>query len=242
MKPILAALMLQVLHRLKEMKFCFRAILPVMIFAGMIMVPQATARPITKTSYTYYSITGKTAATLYRQMVARGPHVSGSRAFAATRAVQKYQREFKRVKNGCRVKRFKLSIDFRISLPRLANRRGVSKTTLQRWRQFSGFVKRHELKHRAIWLSCGRAIEQRIASVRATSCALAEEKVAAIIRQEQRSCDRKHDRFESADQRRLARHPLVVAAFSVKKRQRSTKSRTTRARSTFGLRSRFDER
>lgn len=219
----------------EEMKFCFHAVFPVVLAAGFLAVHPAQARPVTKTRYTYYPISGKTAASLYRQMVTRGPHVSGSRAFAATRALQNYQRSYVDQRGRCRVKNFKMKISFTISLPRLSTRSGMSARTLKTWRRFSVFVKRHELKHRSIWLACARSIERRVRSVRATSCPLAEEKVTAIIRQEQRRCDRDHDLFDAADQRRLARHPLVIAARAVKRRERKRGRVTTWRRTTLGL-------
>jgi predicted secreted Zn-dependent protease len=199
-----------------------------LLFAGVFMIGtsegvfETQARTTSKTVTTYYSVSGKSAAGLYRQMISRGPHVSGSRAFAATSARQSYRGDFSRRKGRCRIRKFRILMRFKISLPRLTSKRGLSRATWRQWMQFSKFVKRHENRHRTIWLGCARRADRAVAKISAASCSAAEKRVEKIFRVIARRCDKLHDAFDKSEQRRIARIPLVVAA---KRPQRPARKR-----------------
>ncbi len=196
----------------------------------------ANAKPKTTTKYTYYSISGKSARNLYQQMVSRGPHVSGDRALAAT-SVTTQQTGDLGGKSICRVRNYKISMDFTIRLPKVRSEKSLPPRLRKRWRAFYKFVRSHEQQHRAIWIGCARQIERNARKLRAKSCGKVDRLANAVFKKGMKACGRKHDVFDAAEQKRLARHPLVVAAKRVprksrtasKKRRQRTSNTTTKA-------------
>ena len=93
-------------------------------------------------------------------MVRRGPHVSGDRALAATTMTANQSGELVGSKS-CRVKNYKFNMEFTIKLPKVRNEKSLSKDVRRRWRAFYKFVRKHEQRHRAIWIGCGKDIERQ---------------------------------------------------------------------------------
>ena len=208
----------------------FGAFLAVFLSAAITVPPPASAKPRTKTKYTYYTISGKSARNLYQQMVSRGPHVSGDRALAAT-SVKTQQTGELSGKSTCRVRNYKLSMDFTIRLPKVRNEKSLTPRLRKRWKAFYQFVRRHEQRHRSIWIGCAKRIEREVRKVRSKSCRKVDQKANEIFKKLSAACDKQHNRFDAAEQKRLARHPLVVAAQRVPrtkkvKRRKSTQSST----------------
>ena len=194
----------------------------------------AVAKPKVTTKYTYYTVKGKSARTLYQQMVRRGPHVSGERALASTTMRPRQSGEVVG-RSTCRVRNYRLNLDFTIRLPKVGSEASLSPRLRKSWRAFSSFVKRHEQRHRAIWIGCGTRIETKIRKLRTKHCSKFDRLVDRIIETELTRCKKKHDAFDAAEQRRLARHPLVRAAkrtprktrtASAKRKKRAEKTRT----------------
>lgn len=168
----------------------------------------ASAKPIYTTKYTYYAIGGDTAAEIYNAMIRRGPHVNGARAYASTSATSSQEG---RLAQGqmCSVQDYRLKIDFVIRLPRIKNEKVLTGATRARWQQFSQFLKKHEETHRSIWLDCARDLEVQVKSISVADCGAADTKAAKLWEQMRKSCTRKHDAFDAAEQKRLVRHPFV---------------------------------
>ena len=114
---------------------------------SMILPDTLDAKPKSKTKYTYYTISGKSARNLYQQMVSRGPHVSGDRALAAT-SVTTQQTGDLGGKSSCRVRNYKLSMDFTIRLPKERNEKSLPPRLRRTWKAFYKFVRRHEQRLR----------------------------------------------------------------------------------------------
>lgn len=169
---------------------------------------EAVARPVSTTKYSFYTISGRSAVDLYNAMIRRGPHVNGSKAYAATSAASSQQGLLEPGKS-CRIKNYKFKIDFTIKLPKFANEKALPAETRERWRQFSAFLRQHEETHRSIWLKCGEELEAKIASIRGKTCDQADKTAAAMWDQMRNSCGRKHAAFDAAEQKRLIKHPFV---------------------------------
>lgn len=197
---------------------------------------EAEARPKVTSKYTYYSISGTSARNLYQQMISRGPHVSGDRALAATSAETRQSGDFVAGKS-CRVRNYRISLNFTVKLPKVANERKLTPKLRRNWKKFSAFVKRHEERHKQIWIGCARDVERKVKALRTANCREADRKANRIFRAAAAACEKKHDAFDRSEQKRLARHPLVVAAKRVPRRKkRSAKAlRNTAAGRTVGL-------
>ena len=200
--------------------------------AGMALQPvwmsDVNAKPKVSTKYTYYKVDGSSARHLYQQMISRGPHVSGERALAATSAETRQRGEFVSG-SRCRVKNYQISIDFTMRLPKVANERKMSKRLRVHWRKFSKFVRRHEERHKQIWIGCAREVERRVRSIRAKNCTTADREANHIFKSVAAACEKKHDAFDRSEQKRLSRNPLIVAAKRVERRKKVVRTALRRA-------------
>ena len=172
------------------------------------MAGTAFAAPKYTTKYTYYSINGQSAGDLYDAMLRRGPHVNGAKAYASTAATSRQEGKLLQGKS-CKVVDYRFVIDFTIRLPKLTSERALTGVTKARWQAFSGFLRKHEETHRSIWLECARDLEAQVRSIRATDCKTADRQVDKLWDSIRASCNRRHDAFDTAEQRRLAKHPFV---------------------------------
>jgi predicted secreted Zn-dependent protease len=151
-------------------------------------------------------------------MMKRGPHVNGDQAYASTTATQTLDGRFVRT-NTCRLHDINLSFDFTIRLPKLASTKGLSKTTRDRWQAFSQFLRKHEETHRSIWLGCAADFERRAMAVKASSCEAADAEIARLAESVRLACNKKHDAFDAAEQKRVAKHPFVKLVLTPPKKQ-----------------------
>jgi predicted secreted Zn-dependent protease len=189
----------------------------------------ASAEPLATTKYQYYSINGNSAAEIYRSMLSRGPRVDGAKAYAATTA-QSSQAGFLVQGQSCRIRGYKFKIDFVIKLPRMASEAGLSAPVRNRWHQFSAFLRKHEETHRSIWTGCAREFESKVATLKSGDCDTIDAKAAQLWDKVRAACDRKHEAFDAAQQKVLARQPFVKLAFGLSSPTVAAASVTTKKR------------
>jgi predicted secreted Zn-dependent protease len=168
----------------------------------------ASAAPVFTTKYVYYKVSGDSAAGVYVSMLKRGPHVKGSKAYAAT-LMESSQRGKFELKNSCRIAGYQYSAEFTIRLPKLSDENSLSPSALARWQQFSAFLRKHEETHRALWMGCANEIQTKVSALRGRNCDDVERKAQAIRDEIQNACNRKHAAFDASEQKKLARHPFV---------------------------------
>ena len=209
-------------------------ILLTFLIAAVAVPLQATAKPHIKTKYTYYTISGKSARSLYQQMIRRGPHIGRERAFAT--ASMSLDPSFKLSgKKSCHFSRFRMNMEFEIRLPKVRNEKALPKSTRRHWRAFSKFVRRHEMRHRAIWISCIKKLERRVRKLRPRNCNSLESQFTRELNKAAKTCNRRQEAFDRAEQKRLARHPLIIAAERVPRKKRSAKRRKNSFSNTSAL-------
>ncbi len=187
------------------------------LFCCLVLSATADARPLSTTKYTYYAISGNTAGEIYNAMLRRGPHVNGAKAYAATSATSWLNGKLIQAKS-CVIENYRLKIDFVIRLPRIKNEKALTGTDRSRWRQFAQFLKRHEETHRSIWLGCAQELETQVRAIRAAACNTAETRAIKLWDTMRKSCTRKHDAFDAAEQYRLMQHPFVKLVLAKKTR------------------------
>ena len=173
----------------------------------------AYARPAT-TKYNYYMINGNTIESLYQQMIRRGPHVGGGKAYASTKMDPRV--EAVTASNGqvCHIAKFNISMTFTINLPKLQSSTGLSPSVRQSFDNFYSFAKKHEEHHRTIWLGCAAEAEAQVKTISARSCSEAEAQGLQIVQKMARVCDARHMAFDLSEQKRLANHPFIRAVFA----------------------------
>lgn len=182
-----------------------------MALAGTLSVP-GTAKPVETLRYTYYTVSGDTAAEIYRAMLNRGPDVNGAKAYAATSATTTQQGKLLQEKS-CSIVEYRLKLDFVVKLPRIRNEKVLPPADRRLWRQFSAFLKEHEDTHRRIWTACATDLEQRVKAIVAKSCKDVDRKAAQLWDRMRAACDRKHTAFDAAEQKRLLAHPFIKRVY-----------------------------
>jgi predicted secreted Zn-dependent protease len=185
--------------------------------AALAAGPAAEARPKSTLKITYYTISGSNEHSLDEQMARLGPSHRGGKAYATLSVNPTFKGRLTEGKY-CGLRNFAVNAKFVMTLPRLAPGTRLSKATKSRWRSFAAFVRRHEERHRDIWLSClaraeARALEQRIGN-----CRQLDAMVDNIFKEEWAHCEQRHDAFDASEQARLKKQPLIVAAKSSKRR------------------------
>lgn len=183
----------------------------------------AMAKPLETTRYTYYTVSGDTAAEIYDAMIRRGPNVNGAKAYAATSATTTQDGKLMQA-SSCQIKDYRLKLSFVIKLPKIKNEGLLPAADRKQWRIFSAFLKAHEETHRQIWLGCAEDLEAKVKAIKARSCSDADAKATKLWDKMRASCGKKHEAFDRAEQRRLMSHPFVKLVY-----RRSTASHGAKA-------------
>jgi predicted secreted Zn-dependent protease len=165
------------------------------------------------TKYRYYAIGGSTVDGVYKEMLRRGPHVGGGKAYASTKMDPKIEAVTASQGDSCRIASFNVSMTFTINLPKLQSG-SVDSATRRSFENFQAFARKHEERHRSIWLACAADAEAQIKNVTASTCDRAEAKGLEIMHKIANACDRKHAAFDASEQRKLARHPFIRAVMA----------------------------
>ncbi len=171
----------------------------------------AVARPHSTLHIKYYTITGPDDRSLDQQMERFGPMHRGAKAYATLSADPKFDGRLVGGKS-CRLEHFRVNASFVMTLPKLAPGVHLSPATAARWRRFAAFVRRHEDRHRAIWLGCLARGEARALKLRVSDCSRLDAAVENIFKQEWARCETLHDAWDAEQQVELKRQPLIIAA------------------------------
>ena len=175
------------------------------------------AKPIVKTSFKSYSVPGTSAYALLSYMQRNGPHANGSRALATTAASFRYQADAHNA-NGCKLKNFRVTTTFVITLPKATNASRMSSKVRKRWRQFVKHARWHENRHKSIWIGCAKKIENSVRSMaRQGSCKAAWSKAQSIVKTQLARCDRLHAAFDRRETARASKIPLIAQALRAPK-------------------------
>lgn len=171
-----------------------------------------SAKPKSSTKVKYYSVPGTTAHALLSYMQSNGPQVNGSPALASASASFRYKADAVTT-NGCRLKNFRVSADFVITLPKAAQKTAMPSGVRKRWRQFVKHARWHENHHKKIWIRCARKIERTARSMRPQrSCNAAWAKARSLVNSELARCDKIHAAFDRKETANAHKLPLIAQA------------------------------
>lgn len=172
----------------------------------------ALAKPVVKTKYKSYSVPGTSPYALLSYMQRNGPSVNGSHALASTAASIHHKADFKGTGN-CKIKNYKITMSFTITLPKAKHVSRMPKKVRSRWKQFASHARWHENKHKQIWIGCANRIEKKVRSLRSRgSCNAVWKRARALAKVELARCDRLHAAFDRKETARAARIPLIAQA------------------------------
>ncbi|EGL64788.1 hypothetical protein AGRO_2329 [Agrobacterium sp. ATCC 31749] len=172
------------------------------VFAGVLALSlsgPAFAETIVRKTYSYFSVSGKTAADLDQQLSKHGPLTrnTGARHPGATEI--KFGGELTYVeKNGmCSVGTAKVLLNTRILLPQWKNRRRTTAELAFIWDTLLADIKRHEERHAEIARTHARSLERQLTSLRPQkSCEVLQGMVGKITQTVMDEHDRDQMRFD----------------------------------------------
>ena len=169
----------------------------------------AAAGLVQTTQYTYYPVSGRNPAEIYRTILDRGPTVEGAKAIASTNAqvVQNYSL----AQDGpyCRVTDLRLSFRFTVLLPRMTDVSTLTPGDRSLWQQFTVFLKAHELRHTKLWLRCGADLQRKVEKISTPSCKDASAEAESLWRKIKAYCDRQQVSFDVEQRSELAAQPFM---------------------------------
>lgn len=178
------------------MRIAFAALL-----AGAIGAAPAWAASLSKT-YAYFSVSGRTAEQIERDMARRGPRVGNSLLGHAGAAELKFtgKIDYAEAKGRCRVKNAHFHVRAQISLPRWRDRRRSDRDLVFVWDTLARDIKRHEEQHVIIAKNHAREIEQAIKKLpSARDCKTLEAKAGEITDRILEKHDRAQARFDRVE-------------------------------------------
>ncbi len=181
-----------------------------LILCGVAALPMAGAyaAPRIATKTEYFTVKGSTPGEVLNSILARGPGGNSGVAMATTNASYN-QRVEPRGKKGCRIR---LNVTITMKLPRLA-KSSRSRSVRKAWGGFIRYIKRHERRHRSIYIGCAKKMDRKVrAAVRKLGCRKSQSRVRAILQNENARCDRLNAAYDRRERPRIRRLPLVRRA------------------------------
>jgi predicted secreted Zn-dependent protease len=172
------------------------------LFMFCLLPTVAAADPSISKTYGYFSIGGRTAEDLDRELERRGPltNTTGHRHPGATEI--KFGGEVTYVERGgeCSVGAAKVTLRTHLILPRWSNRRRAENDLRFIWDTLSADIKRHEERHAEIARSYARTLERDLLKLRPTkSCDDLEKKVGSTTKRILEAHDRDQLRFDKVE-------------------------------------------
>ena len=95
-------------------------------------------------------------------------------------------------------------------MPRLAKSSRKAPAVRKVWGRFIGYIRRHEARHKSIYIGCARKIEAKVrADIRKNGCEGALSRVRRIMQEENERCARLNAAYDRAERPRIKRLGLV---------------------------------
>lgn len=164
------------------------------------------------TKTVYYRLSGSSAISLHNNMKAPSGFFSHRNAYATITMRTKTQTAIKQNASGCRFARFNINANFTMRLPKLANPASVPGKLRGKVHRFIGYLRKHELHHRSLWIGCLRSMERKVRAMRYQSCATLRSRALSHIKSSVQRCKKLHAAFDRRERARVARTPFVLAA------------------------------
>jgi predicted secreted Zn-dependent protease len=178
--------------------------------AAFAMLSVAEAATIKKTDYRFYPVSGVTPYDINQSILRQGPKYGGLSAYGVTTYDYRPSATCATIPGSdARVGSFKMELEFLIKLPKLSSEGRLKSDVKSSWGKFASFVKIHEETHRRIWLGCAKSAEAKILAMRAKSCSALSKKIDTALMSMTKTCNKQHEAFDAAEQKRLARHPFM---------------------------------
>ena len=169
----------------------------------------AMAAPRQSIQYSYYPVIGGSPAEIYRVILDRGPKVNGQQAIASTDSAVVQNYNLAQGQSACRVTDYQVTLRFNVLLPKLTGSKTISPSDDYLWKQFSVFLKAHELQHTKLWLGCAADLQSKVESISALNCKDAEQQAQDLWKRMKVSCDKLQTNFDKEQRSELASQPFM---------------------------------
>jgi predicted secreted Zn-dependent protease len=180
----------------------------------------ARAEIIHKTVERAYRVHGKNARDVAAYMRDRPFRGDDGPAIANIRARYSYDFKTKKQENSCRVDRFRLRVDFTMTLPHATQQSSFDRKTKRRWQSLQQFIRRHEGVHKKIYLTCARQMEREVKKLQPKSCQSLNRQIGRIVGEAKKICEDKQRAFDRRELRRLTNHSFFKQARAERDRSR----------------------
>ena len=184
------------------------AALPVILLSTS-QLSSVKAQPASRTSLSYYAVTGDTLADLRRDMMRKGPRSEGGIGYGMTTVRPGKKMSVAACKS---IGRYAFDAEFVIILPRLATDAKLSAAERQQFSGFVGFVKRHEETHRSIWMKYIARAERDFRAAATADCAQAHTRAMRLWQAMMANCRQIHTAFDKQQRGPLRSHPFIKTA------------------------------
>lgn len=166
------------------------------LFLGTVEAPAET---IVHKTISYFSIGGKTATDLDRELQKRGPMLSstGARHPGATRIRFGGDVTYVQADGRCRIGNARVTVTTKIFLPKWKYRSSAPHNLALLWDTLAADIRRHEERHAEIARTHAREMERALLALPSTrDCATLQERVSRISAEKVDSHDRDQARFD----------------------------------------------
>jgi predicted secreted Zn-dependent protease len=180
--------------------------------AVLCAAPTAYAAPKSITQYSYYKISGNSAASVMRSLNQNTISVGGDGAYATTEFQYSAKPKFQQLPHSCRIASAGQLLKFTIKLPKLASSAALVGSAARAWNNFASFVRRHEETHRQLYESCARRHEAELAALSAGSCDQVENLARQLWKKTYNACIAMNNDFDASERSRLSAQSLVIMA------------------------------
>ena len=185
-------------------------------------IPFSTARAETSISksYKYFSIGGRTAEELDRELAAHGPKAKGVKGRHPGLTEIKFGGSVTYVsnENGCEVSRVKVTLSTAIILPRWRNRSRADKNLRLVWDTLAADIKRHEERHAEIARNHARRLDKALQRLpRERTCDALKAKASAVTDKEIAAHDKDQERFDRVETINFEKRMIRLLNYRAKK-------------------------
>lgn len=182
------------------------------------MIAGASAQTITSKSYSYFTINGKTAAELDRELSRRGPMMNstGMRHPGGTQMKFDGSVTYEGKTGSCGVKSAVIRLHTKLILPRWTNRGRADEALATIWDTLSRDIKRHEERHAEIARQHARKLELALVGLRPRkTCPQMESAVADMTDKMLAAHDADQQRFDRVEAASFERRMERMLRFKV---------------------------
>ncbi len=180
---------------------------------------QALADVAISKSYSYFSLGGRTAEALDRELSRRGPKSSNSKTRHAglTQVKFGYDITFAKSTNRCSIKNVKVKLSTKIILPKWRYRKQAGKQLALIWDTLSADIKRHEDRHAEIARNHARKMDAALKRLpSASTCEELERRAEKVFEREYAAHDKDQSRFDRVESSQFERRMIRLLEYRSK--------------------------